>query len=659
MMRNIFAAVLLLTLSLPMLVAQEDVLFTMEEIPVTIAEFEHSYNKNSGIPGADIPVGEYLERYINFRLKVLEAERMGYDTNRAFMEELSGYRDQLAAPYLRDEQTIESLIREAYDRTVHEVNVSQILLLLPENPVPEDTLRTFQKAMEVRSRLIGGEAFEQVAVGFSEDPSVMSNQGEVGWFSAFTMVFPFEDAAYRTKVDSITSPVRTSYGYHIIRVNGKRKALGEIRLAHIMVRASMDEGEATREEALKKISQYVKMLNNGEDFGEVARQYSEDASTAVDNGRMQWIRSGQLPTDIESAVFSLEDSGSYTQPLRSAYGWHIFQLLEKRPIGTFEELEARIREKVLSDDRILLADQAFIRKMKAEAGFVEYPSNIAYLVASMDSAVYSGRWDPDVAGSLIEPVFVLGGREYLQSDLANAVIAVKQYPGNISLQDIVRQKCDEMIRNRLMEYRKSRLEEDFPEFRDLMQEYHDGILLFNISDDMVWQRAILDTAGLEAYYQHNLNQYIRPEQAMVETYTFQDGTLLDRVKKYAKRGVSKNLPAADVLQAIYQDDTTAVIQFEQGNFDSGQGPFMDGMKWKKGALRVIVHDTIYQVQVLRKILPSAPEALSEIRGLVMADYQDYLELQWIEELKQKYQVSIHQEGLKKVMDDAEKGLNRN
>lgn len=653
MQKYLIPVILILVSHQTVSVAQDDVLFTIDGIPVYLEEFERVFNKNKGVPGYEnMPVDAYLDMYVNFRLKVLEALRLGYDEQQAFIDELSGYRKQLARPYLQDQEMIDRLVRDAYERTVNEINASHIWMTLPENPSPEDTLRVYNKILDVRKRIMNGEVFEKVAAETSEDPSFAGNHGNLGWFSAFMMIFPFEDAAFKTAAGEISMPVRTSYGYHIIKVNEKRISPGEILLAHIMVRSGMDQDEATAGAAEEKIYRYYDLIRHGLDFGETARLYSEDTESSQNGGRMRWIRSGELPPDIEEQVYMLRDSADFTQPLRSIYGWHIFQLLGKRPPGSFDEMEVRLKDQVLADEmRMVIAEQSAVNEIKEQSDFIQYEQNIRYLLEVLDSTVYAGQWDPVVAGDLIEPVFKIGGKEFLQQDLAVYIAGFQYRPENESLEEILGRKSGEFIRDKLLEYKNNRLEDDYPEFRDLIREYHDGILLFNISDDLIWKQAVQDSAGLREFYEGNKSQYMWKERADASIYTADDAAYLDKIRKYAKRRHARNWSVRDMLNLICENDTSDCVVIEDAVFERGMHPFIDQMKWKKGVVREIQQEEGIRVIAINDVLPQEPRDFQEVRGMIVAAYQDYLEKKWVTELRSKYPVVVHEEVMKKIAED--------
>ena len=261
----------------------------------------------------------------------------------------------------------------------------------------------------------------------------------------------------------------------------------------MMIRTSLAKKE--------KIDACYKALQSGSSFAEMVKQYSEDAGTSRTNGQMRWLRSGELPAEIEQLVFSLKDSGSITGPLTSEYGWHIFQLQGKRPIASFDQLKSQLEEKVMMDERGKRTEEVFIKMLKQEYGFIKYPENVTMIADQMDSSVYTGNWNPEMAQNLIEPVFAINNKEYSQKDLVDFIVKTRRYNKNDTYQAIVERKLDQMVSDELLNYEKRQLEEKHPAFRYLMEEYHDGILLFNIMDNKVWSKAVNDTSGFTGVLQ--------------------------------------------------------------------------------------------------------------------------------------------------------------
>ena len=297
-----------------------DVLITIEQEQITASEFMAIYNKNNvNIETADKKnVNEYLELFVNFKLKVHEAEYQGMDTAAKFTKEFNGYVDQLAKPYLVDKQFTEALIKEAYERSKWEIRAKHIMIQIPDNPTPQDTANAFAKANEVYAKAIADSVFSNVAVKYSDDPSVVKNGGDLGYFSAFRMVYPFETAAFNTPVGEIAKPIRTSFGYHIIKAVDKRPASGELKAAHIMIISNENTSPEDQKKAQDKINEIYGELEGGAEFSKLATTYSDDRGSAKKGGDLGWFGAGRMVPVFEEEAFALQANGDYTKPFKNS-----------------------------------------------------------------------------------------------------------------------------------------------------------------------------------------------------------------------------------------------------------------------------------------------------------------------------------------------------
>ncbi len=626
---------------------KDKILLTIDDNKITKSEFERIYRKNNTSTVYDNKsVDEYLELFINYKLKVIEAERLGYDTNQSFIKELNGYREHLIRPYLEDSKIKERFLREAYERTKTEVNVSHILVRFPNNYTPEDTLEEYNKIMQIRERILAGEPFEEVAKETSEDPSAASNGGNLRWFTAFRMVYDFENACYNSPVGVVSEPFKTYYGYHIIRVNDKRPSRGQIKLAHIIIRASRDNEDEVKK-AEEKINMCYDMLKDGKDFGDVARRYSEDKSSAPHGGVLRWMRSGVLTDSLENILYNLKDSGDITEPILLDFGWHIFQLIRIKPVGTYEEERAELEKDLKRDPRYKLIQQERIKNIKKENNFVEYRNNLDNIVEILDTSIYEGTWDNTVADDLIEPLFKIGDKEYLQKDLAE-YISKGRYRKNMPFDMIVNMKYDEFVESEVVDYEKSTLEEKYPDLRYLMQEYHDGILLFNLTDSVIWSKAVKDTAGLEEYYRNNKSKYLWEERVDASIYTLEDSSLLENAKKLALMRARKEISKEDLISELCPEKIKKCVNIEDNKFEKGDNKLIDKMTWTEYSSDVFSADNKIKLIVINNVLEPAPKLLDEARGLITADYQTYLDAEWIKDLRNKYNIEVNRKVLKKV-----------
>ena len=331
MKRSLILMVLTAMIASGLLAQESPVLLTIADEQVTLAEFERIYRKNNNEASLNRQTPEeYLDLFINFKLKVKEAESLGMDTTTKFINELEGYRKQLAKPYLTDDETKEIMIQEAYQRSKLDINASHILIKLSEFATPEDTLAAYIKITEIRDRILSGEDFETVAKATSEDQSVNRNGGNLGYFTAFAMIYPFETIAYNTSVGEISMPFKTNYGYHILLIHDKRPARGQVKVAHIFVRNPEGMSEEQKKEAYEKTQMIYDSLQMGTDFAYMASTYSEDPSSARNGGETPWFGTGRMFPEFEDACFSIEEKGDINKPFKSMLGWHIIKLLDKK-----------------------------------------------------------------------------------------------------------------------------------------------------------------------------------------------------------------------------------------------------------------------------------------------------------------------------------------
>ncbi len=503
------------------------VIETLGTVPVPAREFAYVYRKNNGSApeyGTRASVQEYLDLYTNFRLKVLDAEKRGLDTTQAFKRELDGYRQQLAQPYLTEKSVTEQLVREAYERLQQEISASHILVRVNPDAAPADTLQAYQTISQYRTQVLGGEDFGKLAGTVSQDPSAKENGGKLGYFTAMQMVYPFESAAYKTPVGQVSQPVRTRYGYHLIKVNDRRPAQGEIKVAHLMVRLNAGAPKADSATARKKIDELYSRLRKGESWDKLVAQFSEDTGSAANGGELPPFGTGRMIPAFEEAAFRLQKPGEIAAPVQTPYGFHVIKLLEKQPVAKFEELEPMLKGKVAKDSRAELNRAAFLKRVRAENQFLEIPAAKSFAFAKADTALVNGRFKyapgalppagttpakgkKAATGSDNMPLFTIKGQPYLVKDFL-AYAQQNQRPRPTAQPAFVMQQLyDQFVDQSLTEFEKNNLDTKYEDYRMLVKEYRDGILLFQLMDEKVWSKAIEDTVGLKKFFQANQAKY--------------------------------------------------------------------------------------------------------------------------------------------------------
>lgn len=644
---------LLAALFIFQLLPAQDILLTIDDTPITADEFLRIYNKNSSITAEDKKsVDEYLDLFINYKLKVIEAENLGYDTMSSFIKEMDGYTKQLAKPYLENDDLIDSLVDEAYERSFEEVNVSHILLRLDKNALPKDTAKVYNRIMKIRDRLISGEPWDDVIKDESPNPENLIG-GDLGWFTVLRMVYPFENAAFSTPVGEISMPVRTEYGYHLIKVNGRRKNRGEVLTSHILVGTPKNPTELEIEAARKKINEAYNALQNGVPWDSVVVKYSEHRASARRRGRLGWLRSGNAPDALLDACFSL-DSGQYSQPVQTQYGFHIIRPEQFKPAPQYERDDENLRKNVFQNSYVRnLTEAQILNRIKKEYGFKFYDENIDTLFEIVDSSLYKGSWKADVAKNMLKPVFSIGDSTYTQYDVAQYLASIRRYSKRTPLLSAVYGKINEFIDEQIKNYEIAQLPSKYPEYKHLLEEYHDGILLFNLTEDMVWRKAVEDSAGLQKFYDELPQKYQWETRIVLTKYTYTDSTLTDKLLKVAKSRRKKGLTAQDISNIICPDDTISCINFVELKYEKGDNAIADSIPWKPKTNRVTLDKDNIVLYYVDAILPPQTKVLSDARGLYTADYQTYLEKLWIDDLRAKYTIKVNEEVFNRIREQEE------
>lgn len=644
-MKTISKLLPLLVLSASLMAKGKDpVLMQINDKPVYKSEFEYIYNKNNSNNSLDKKtLEEYVELFVNFKLKVEEAKTQGLDTTKAFINELNGYRTQLIRPYLTDSKVEESVIREAYDRLKEDIEVSHILIRTTPEATPADTLKAWNKINEIAER-VKKEDFTTVAKETSEDQSVTDNAGYIGWITGFRTVFPFENVAYATPVGTISKPVRTSFGYHIIKVHNRRFSRGEILVSHIMRFTSQgdDAGNARAKATIDSLYQVVK---SGADFGAVAEANSEDRGSAARKGELPWFGVGRMVQEFEKAAFALTEKGQISEPVQSPYGWHIIRLLDQKGLPTFEEKKAEIERQVKRDERAQLGQKAFVDKLRKEYKLkVQKGDILGGFITALEGATLADSAFTARASLLNKPMLKFAGKTVVQSDFYNYLLKNTTTNGKTDEGDIIRSKFNEFVDQQLLDYENTQLENKHSDFRLLMQEYHDGILLFEVSNNEVWEKASKDTAGLASFFRKNKENYSW-EKPHFKGRVIQCKT--EEILSKAKQIVASQ-PSDSIDKHLRQlNDSVVNIKIEKGLYVKGDNKMVDYYAFKAGD-KPEADAALPFVCVPGKMLNNTPEEYTDVRGLVTADYQEYLEKEWIAALRSKYSVKVNQKVLNTV-----------
>ena len=745
---------------------KEPTIATLGTQPVSTSEFRYVYEKNnSGNEDAYTrqSVTDYLNLYTNFKLKVMEAESKGLDTTTAFKRELEGYKEQLAQPYLTEKSVTDKLVKEAYERMKQEVNASHILISLPPDASPEDTLAAYNRTLDLRKRALAGEDFGKLAQEHSQDPSAEDNKGELGYFTALQMVYPFEDAAYKTAVGEISMPVRTRFGYHLVKVNDKRQAKGEVKVAHIMVRATPGIPKADSLAAKQRADAIYKRVQRNENWEKLASEFSEDANSTNNGGELPWFGTGRMIPSFEDAAFNLQKAGDVAPPVLTPYGWHIIKLKEKRGLPSYEDMEQNLRNRIAKDSRSELNRTAFMKRIKAENNFTENAQAKATAIGKASDELLQAKWAYDENDkALKQTLFTIQGKPYTIGDFWQFAREAQQPRATNSAAHAMNLLYDAYVEKSLIDYERANLENKNTDYRMLVQEYHDGILLFQMMDEKVWSKAIEDSVGLKNYFSQNREKYKWGPRVQATVISAANKELLQKAQEQLNKrrypvnfakltdilfdqnkatltpegtaklnelaellkgneslsldinghadareaAASKNLaaeragnakayliaqgvPSTQVstnslgsrsqagpdntetgrrrnrrvsfmlhtseLSALadnlnVQSNNPLGVQITEKKFQKGDNKAVDAVAWEKGTYNIQQNGREYLI-IIKDVLEPGYKELDEVRGLAISDYQNYLEQQWVNQLREKYPVAIRQDEVEKLIKE--------
>jgi len=624
---------------------KEEIVVTIGKEKVTKAEFEANYKKNNTniLNRNDVKSPqEYMNLFVKFRLKVLEAEALGYDTVSSFRTELDGYRKELAKPYLTDVTYNEEMLQTAYYRTQYERKASHLLIRVSPEASPTDTLAAWNKINDLRKQIIAGADFNEMAAKYSEDPSAVQNKGMLGYFTAFQMVYPFEDMTYRTPVGQVSEIIRTRFGYHIIKVHDERPATGEIKVAHIMKMFPQQASEETISKLKLSADSLWQRATSGEDFAELARKYSDDKQSSTDGGVLNWFTMNNMIPSFAEASFALKNDGDISPIIRTPYGWHIIKRIERRPVQPFEKLRPVLEAKIKQNPQISKhSDEAFDRKLKSEYQFKVDETNYAQFVQSATDSLQKKNLEnnPKWKQSLL---FSFANQKVTVGDFSNFLKKQNVSVPRANAEEQVKEQFSKFIHQKLIEYEDSQLEKKYPDFASLYKEYHDGILLFNISKDKIWDVAATDTVRLQNYFNQTQKKYYWNERFK--------GWIIKASNQHTRANVESLLNESRINQKkeitdLFNTSGETKIEITDVSCAKGENPIIDYFIWNGPKPSGFDETTTF---VHGKTEKNVVKSLKDAWGLYSSDFQEIAEKEWIESLLKKYPVSVNEKVLNKV-----------
>lgn len=633
-------------------------LFKFGNNPVDKEEFLRVYKKNAINQQPDYSnkaLREYLDLYSLFRMKVKEAELQKMDTISSIQYELGNYRKQLAQTYLTDEEMSKKQLEEAYNRMKENVKVSHILILSSSMAASKDTIAPYKKIDSIYNAIVKGKSdFAEMAKIYSDDKTTKDKGGEIGYITAMQTPYQFENMVYKTGVGKVSAPFRTQYGYHIIKVTDRKPAPGEVQVAQIMISAPKAKGPEMAEEALKKAKLAKAELDKGAKFDDMVQKYSEDNYSKDNNGVIDRFGIGAYVPEFEKAAFALKNSGDISDIVKTDYGYHIIKLVKKYPLMPFDSIRVQLKAAIDKDERSQVAKEVFFNNIKEKNKFKEYPQNVEKLKANFiasipDTGKNAGTFAAADYKGADNTLFEVKGVSYKTSDMLTYTEKVTRGRVVGPKEAIFNNIYDNYVKTVVNDIEEENLVNEKPEFKNLMNEYRDGIMLFELMDRNVWGKASKDSTGLEAFYKTRSNNYKWKSGFRGSVYTFKSE---EAMKEGLKLLAKKDMTDEELVKKMNTEKTPNSVNIQKGYYEFEKfkdypksaivkGKTTEGKKNEDGTYTVALAREVFETETTK--------TLDEARGYVIAEYQDYLEKNWNESLRKKYPVTVSEDVYKSMV----------
>jgi peptidyl-prolyl cis-trans isomerase SurA len=613
---------------------------------ITLEDFEQSYAKNNGgweksASSTAEDREKFLDLLVKFRLKVLEANNRGLMADSSIKSELEGYEVAVATSYMLEKEIVEPKVKELYERRKEEVRVSHILIRLNPDAPPKDTLNAYEKALKIIA-LVPTSNFDSLAVKYSEDQSVSFNKGDVGFFSSGRMVPEFEDACYSLKVGEYTHiPVRTQFGYHIIKLTARKPNMGAVHVSHILRNFS----DAVDSTAVTDSAWVIyRLAQSGKNFAELAKRYSDDKGSRENGGDIGFYDRGRIPPDIENLFYSTP-LDSVAPPHRMPYGYHIIKVTGYKGIPPYADVQKEIRDQY-TQSRYQKDYSNFVRNVAKQYRLVYDTLTIREVVNAFDTTQTPASWtwsDTLTRDMKKRVVLSCNGRPATVNDFVEYVTGSAEFKTMVLNPKNVQHMIERMSEVKLMEEHARQVPQRFPAFSKLLKEYQDGILLYRIEQDEVWKKLVTNDSLLRIYYNQTKEKYRWPHRVnFAEIYTTTD-SLAQAVYKEVKKGKDFGELAEQYTMRSGYKEKKGVWGFTPDSLnefsryaailpvDSIPPPFAHPNGWS--IIKVLAKD------------PPRIKTFEEAMPEVMSAYQEYAsklrQEEWIGELKSRYHVVLN------------------
>ena len=631
---------ILFTLSFSFAQEKDEVLLKVDGEPIMTSEFLRVYNKNLDLvkDESQKDVDGYLKLFTEYQLKLKEAKRLKYNEDTKYQREFLRYKKQLTKNYLSENKVTDALVEEAYKRSNMDVKACHVLVRLDENS--KDTIDAYNKVLKLRDRL-QKEGFDSLKKEVHDGASIFVE--DLGYFSAFKMVYDFETAAYNTPKGEISMPFRTQFGYHVVKVNEKRPSRGTINASHIMVALEQKDSLLDPEE---RINDIYKKIQQGENFESLAKQFSEDKSSASKGGQLTAFKSGQLSSvKFEDEAFALKNDGDTSKPFKTQYGWHIIKRNSLKPIQSFEDLKPSLESRVKRDTRSKLINAAMKDELKKRYQISYNPKAKAYFESLLSNDYFVRSWRLPEDFEKEAEMFKINDRSYTYNEFGRHLMSAQRLYVNKStpFPTVIDKEFDAFFEKSILQYREDNLELENKEFADILKEYRDGLLLFDLMEKEVWNKASKDTLGLENYHKKHQSKYQWTDRVDAVIVSSANKKMVEKASKMMKKRKTEE----HINDALNTESEKNII-FTKGTFALSDVKLPSNFKAKSGLSKVYKHNEAYHVIDVKKVLPAGSKTLEEAKGSVISDYQAEIEANWIEGLHKRFKIEVNDKALKNV-----------
>lgn len=621
----------------------QDVLMTVDGEPILAKEFLRVYNKNLDLvqDESQKDIDGYLELFVEYQLKLKEAKRLKLDEESKYVREFGRYKKQLTKNYLSESKVTESLVKEAFERSNMDINASHVLVRLDE--AEKDTLQAYDQVLKLRQRVLN-EGFETVKADVHDGKNIFLE--DLGYFSAFKMVYDFETQAYNTPVGEISMPFRTQFGYHVVIVKDKRASRGSITAAHIMVSTNQKDSTIIPE---KRINEIYAKYKQGESFESLARQFSDDKSSARNGGKLASFKSGQLSSvEFEDQAFGLASDGEVSKPFKTSYGWHIVKRISLEPNKSFEEVKPLLENRIKRDSRSKLINEAMVDELINRYQVVYNENAKADFQSIVTKDYLSGQWQfPDTADK-DEMIFKVNSKTFTYGDFARHLKNAQRVYMNkkTSVGVIIDKEYDSFFEKSILQYREDNLEMENEDFANILKEYRDGLLLFDLMEKEIWNKAAKDSVGLESFYNENKDFYKWPKRVDVMMLSTADQKVAIEARKMLLSGRTQ-----DEMDAKFNTGGSQNVMVTNAIYPISSDKLPSDFNVKEGVTRVYKHNDAFHVFNVKAVLPDGQKSFEEAKGSVISDYQTELESQWISSLKSRFEVVVNEDVLNRIKSE--------